>query len=692
MKIKELQTRNFRNLVSMNLQFNENVAIITGQNGLGKSNALNSASWGITGTLFTDKWGSGENDIDSIIPKNAIRGINPEVSIITDAGTKFTKKYISQYSKDGSKVKGHTTEWYINDVICKNETEFNEQFYNAFGYTPKLKTKDVNELRLFIDPLYALQKLDAKALRALLVDLGCSVSCEELYQSGFGDLRPYGDKYQGKWDVMRKNLKDQNNTLTKEIESLQIKLETVAGVQEPNLEDIKTLKKQYEDLVAKKAAIQSGAANPDIAEFEKRILEIKAAVNAKVEENKNSRETQRALLEEQKRIEIEKLKSGVNAALEPLKIELQKAQAEVDKMQALITSYNETAKAQGQMVQQYITLATSLKDKKVDLAVKLEAVRKSEYKGMITCPICGSDFPANPDDQVKFEIHKQQEIDSLTKEISKVEKDKEAYKEEYSNAKKLRDEANQRAEEAQVNLKVCMDKVIELTNEVEKQNLEASKPVRSQALDEIERKIAMTMIPTDVTFEYTRIKEMKAKLESLKNADQAKVQDQVNEIEIQMNEINNKISEEYVKQSKYNEKIEYEANLAATQAKLNDNESLLARCNRLIQTMIRLINQKATERTGLTFVMLEENLSNDGIREVCYATIDGVPFKDVNTATKMKYGIKFIEKLKEILGHNELPILADRMEGIDSFETIKGLTQEQLICTRVTDGKEIEVQ
>ena len=691
MKIKELQTRNFRNIVSMDLKFEENVSVITGQNGLGKSNLLNSGCWFLTNTILTDKWGSGENDIDSIIPKGAIRGINPEVSIVTDKGTKYTKKYISKWSKDGSKVTGHTTEWYINGVACKNEGEFTDSLYQVLNYNPTLKTKDVNELRLFIDPLYALQKLDAKALRALLVDLGCSVSCEELYQSGFGDLRPYGDKYQGKWDVMRKNLKDQNNTLTKEIESLQIKLETVAGVQQPNLEDIKTLKKQYEDLVAKKAAIQSGAANPDIAEFEKRILEINAAVNAKVEENKNSRDTQRALLEEQKRIEIEKLKSGVNAALEPLKIELQKAQAEVDKMQALITSYNETAKAQGQMVQQYITLATSLKDKKVDLSIKLEAVRKSEYKGMITCPICGSDFPANHDDQVKFKIHKQQEIDSLTKEISKVEKDKEAYKEEYSNAKKLRDEANQRAEEAQVNLKVCMDKVIELTNEVEKQNLEASKPVRSQALDEIERKIAMTMIPTDVTFEYTRIKEMKAKLEALKNADQAKVQDQVNEIEIQMNEINNKISEEYVKQSKYNEKTEYEANLAATQAKLNDNESLLARCNRLIQTMIRLINQKATERTGLTFVMLEENLSNDGIREVCYATIDGVPFKDVNTATKMKYGIKFIEKLKEILGHNELPILADRMEGIDSFETIKWLTQEQLICTRVTDGKEIEV-
>ena len=198
-------------------------------------------------------------------------------------------------------------------------------------------------------------------------------------------------------------------------------------------------------------------------------------------------------------------------------------------------------------------------------------------------------------------------------------------------------------------------------------------------------------LTTDVTKEYQQVNELKAKVESLKNMDAIKIQDQVNELEMKIAEVNSKIADENVKRSKFMDKVEYEAQLGSTQRKLNDNEALLARCNRLIQTMISMINQKATEKTGLTFVMLEENLSNDGIKEVCYATVDGIPFKDVNTATKIKYGIKFIEKLKEILGHNDFPILADRMEGIDSFETIKNLTKEQLICTRVTDGKEITV-
>ena len=99
--------------------------------------------------------------------------------------------------------------------------------------------------------------------------------------------------------------------------------------------------------------------------------------------------------------------------------------------------------------------------------------------------------------------------------------------------------------------------------------------------------------------------------------------------------------------------------------------------------MIAMINSKAKEITGIDFVMLEENLGNDNLKEVCYATVDGVPFKDVNTSQKLEVGIRFIHRIKEILGTNQLPILADRLEGFDSVKTIKALTSEQLICTRV---------
>lgn len=688
MKIKELHLKNFRNLVSTNLIFTENTSVISGMNGLGKSNALNGNCWFLTNTIFTDKWGSGENDVDSIIPRNATRGIVPEVSIITDAGTKFTKSYVSDWSKDGKKVKGHHTEYYINDAKCESELAFNYELFKVFGYTPKLKTRDVNELRLFIDPLYALQKLEPKSLRALLVDLGCSVTNEELYASGFEDLRPYGEKYLGKWDVMRKNLKEENKDLTKDIESVQAKLETVAYVQEYDEEIGHNLRNEYEDLVAKKAIIQQGGANPQIVEFEKKIEAIKASIQTKIAEHQNSINEKRKMLEEQKVLELEKASAKVRKDLEPLYAEREKLWHEIELMNSSIKSYEMTYNTQNELMTQYITMARNLTNKKSDLSVKLEAVRNSGYKGMITCPICFAEFPASEEEKVNFELHKKQEVESLSKEIAKIEQDKSAYKEDYEKAKLLRDEAMQTVEECKANLKVANDKVDEITRQCK---ILESQPIDTSAVQELDKRIAALDLTTDVTKEYQQVNELKAKVESLKNMDAIKIQDQVNELEMKIAEVNSKIADENVKRSKFMDKVEYEAHLGSTQGKLNDNEALLARCNRLIQTMISMINQKATEKTGLTFVMLEENLSNDGIKEVCYATVDGIPFKDVNTATKIKYGIKFIEKLKEILGHNDFPILADRMEGIDSFETIKNLTNEQLICTRVTDGKEITV-
>lgn len=113
--------------------------------------------------------------------------------------------------------------------------------------------------------------------------------------------------------------------------------------------------------------------------------------------------------------------------------------------------------------------------------------------------------------------------------------------------------------------------------------------------------------------------------------------------------------------------------------------------------MISKLNKKATEKIGIEFVMLEENLTNENLNPVCYAIIDGVEFKSVNTAKKLEVGIKFIERLKEIaieefeVPKNSLPILTDKLEGIAHLEKVKNLTNEQLIGTRVSCEKVITI-
>lgn len=686
--IKSVSIKNFRNLSELNIELS-NSTVISGRNELGKSNALNAIMWLLTGTILTDKWGAGENDIDSIVPINAVKGINPEVTLYLETGTKFSKKYITKYSRDGKKVTGHTTEWYINDVACKNETEFTGTLYPLINYLSKLKTKDVNELRLFVDPLYALQKLDAKSLRALLVDLGCSVTDEELYQMGFEDLRKYGTQYLGKWDVFRKSLKDTINVLTKDLEATQAKLETVASIEEYDDAELKKLNAELETLISKKATIKSGNANPEIAEIEKEIAVLNNTISVKIANHNNDINSKRANLLAKRQLTLDKLNAEANSKSNPIKDEIGKIRTKLNEVQSSIRAYDITFNNNSSLMSSYIDLGNKNKATKTSLAIKLDTVRNAKYSNFILCPICGCEFPANEEEQKNFESHKQEEINKLMSDIAECEKKNVEYKAKYDECKKLKDEAVAARELAQSEMQELNNKLFALENELSNAS---NVTIDMTEVNKIDAEIAALNQPVDVSVENIQLNDLRVKLGSLKNADLDNIQTQINEIDIAIGEVNEKISEEHIKKSKYLEKQEYMDQLSKTQTELNNKDSLLARCNELIQTMISLINEKATAKTGLTFVMLEENLSNDGVKEVCYATVNGIPFKDVNTATKIKYGIKFIEKMKELLGHNSLPILADRMEGIDSFETIKNLTQEQLICTRVSDEEVITIR
>lgn len=686
--IKELSIKSFRNLKELKINLAQ-TTIITGQNELGKSNALNALMWLLTGTILTDKWGSGENDIDSIVPKDATRGINPEVEITLETGTTFSKKYITKYSKDGSKVIGHTTEFYINNVVCKNENEFKDALYPMLKYTPGLKTKDVNELRLFTDPLYALQKLDAKQLRTLLVDLGCSVSDEELYTKGFEDLRPYGEKYMGKWSVLRKDLKDKTNALTKDIESLQAKLETVQTAEAFDETTLKELNKNLEELIGKKSNIRALNNNPEINELETKIAVLNNTISNKIANHTSDLIKEKLNLKAKRQEALDKLNNDENSKLKPIQDELNKVNNEIASLSSSMRAYQQAHDNNSQLAKSYIELGKSNQERKNTLAIRLDATRNDEYKGKVKCPYCGGEFADSKDKEQEFLKHQQEEIESILIEINKCDANNEKYKDEYNKYSQLKREASEQLLIANNKMSELNNKAIDLQGQINKVNAE---PVDMTEINKIDSEIqALEMKQPDVSEETKQLNELQTKLFGLKNSSETLIQDEINQIDIKINETREQIQQEIVNKSKFNERLEYQKKLEETQKALNDNEYLLGKVNALIYKMISMVNEKATEITGLKFVMLEENISNDGVKEVCYATIDNIPFKDINTAKKLKYGISFIERLKTILGKNDMPILADRMEGIDDINKIKELTTEQLVCTRVSTEKQITI-
>ena len=70
----------------------------------------------------------------------------------------------------------------------------------------------------------------------------------------------------------------------------------------------------------------------------------------------------------------------------------------------------------------------------------------------------------------------------------------------------------------------------------------------------------------------------------------------------------------------------------------------------------------------VNFTMFKEQI-NGGYEEVCYATIDGVPFDDANNAAKINAGLDIIKTLQRV--ENVIaPIFIDNAESVTSFDEL----------------------
>ena len=684
--IKSLETKHFRNLDYLKLEFENLCSILFGANGIGKSNSLNAMSWIIANVLNTDKWGSGENDLNSIFPINYKDGENPEVTITLDTGATFTKKYVKGKS-------GNTAEFYINGVKETSKKNFEAALYADLHFEKHLKCeKDVNEVRLFTDPLYALQKLDAKQLRTLLIELGCSVSNDDVFnvETRFNDLKKYREQFRDDFTKMRTSLKTDRLELNKQLEAIDLIIMSYADVNDYNPEVRTQLEDKKRNIISQLDKLSSG--NSQLTEnIEAQITELQHQKQLFELEEKNKLNA-----------EIVKLEVKHEDALKIARNKQSKTEEDLNKqIQELsnkITSYNQSKSAYANTrfnkryeCNKYIAEKedlTSKIDMSKDIISQIEA---RQYKGLVTCPDCGKIFAADPSAELLFNKQKQEDIKHATDNVEKWKLRLKEIDKAFNECKKLGLEAKEQDDKIDLELAPLKEELDRL-NDTKNTLRESVNIADYSEADKIAKQLEELKATQINTTEFDiKINDLKAKLQNAITNSQEANKEFKERLNSQLEEIENQIKETYRAESRLESKNEAQEKQKKVTETLNDTEYLLELVNSFIQLKIKLINNKAKAITGLDFVMLEDNLTNDGIKEVCYATVDGVEFGNVNTSQKIVVGIKFIEKMKEILGHNDLPILADRLEGFDDIDKIKSLTTEQLICTVVGNKNQKQI-
>ena len=683
MKIVKLEAKNFRCIKHITVDLNKGTNIITGANNIGKSTLLNCVSWLITDTLLTDKWGVGEHDLDSIVPKDFKKGEHTEVTVTFEDGSTFTK--LLKTNPKG----GHYTECQVNGAAGYNISSFNELLFSKFGFTPKLKSsKDVSELRVFTDPLYPLQKLDPKALRQLLVDLGCSVTNEEVFAAypKFQVLQPHESKYFGDYTKMRQNLKAERLELIDQLKALELTLVEYQDVTEYDPNTRENLEAKKDDLVVKIRNLRKGDSTLT-SELELELQKAQSEFDLALTQAKAKKDQELALLKQELKNAQVEANEGKNKRLNELNEKLISKITNKNSISTTIGAYLSTREEKRKQVLDIKQRIENYQSRIENNSKVYEEISKREFKGYVTCPDCGKIFAADEGALVVFNKQKQEDLERIKNENSKLEIEIVELQKSFEVNATLGRNAKASQEEAEHKLEALEEEISNIQNEI----LSAS----SQAVDltkvnEIQNKID-ELNSTEIKVDDSKVTEIQNKIDNLV-IDQAQVnQAEIEKLEAELEPIKESIEAEYMKQSKYASKLEFEAKYKKVTTKFNDTESLLEIVKEFITTKISLINKKAKELTGIDFVMIEENVSNDNVKEVCYATVDGVEFSNVNTSQKLAFGIQFIHKIKDILGSNDLPILADRLEGFDDIEKIKNLTTEQMICTVVGNKEQKEI-
>ena len=682
--IKQLEISNFRNIKYSTLNFEPKCAILMGANGIGKSNSLNALNWLVTNTLLTDKWGSGENDLNSVFAKDYVAGQNPSVTITLDTGTTFTKKFVKGKS-------GNNAEYFVNGVK-KTKTEFEADLFLDLHFVKKLKCeKEVNELRLFTDPLYALQKLDAKALRLLLVELGCSVSNEEVYESNskFEELKQYEPKYRSDFTVMRTSLKTDRQDLNKQVEATDMLIDSIkVGEYEPSIKAEHEATKNK--LMLQLNDLKSGARNVT-DELENKLKDIKHQKELFVKEQETTLNSKISILKEKKENALNYAREKQNERLQAINSQIQVKSEELNTLQASKEAYQQTLDQKRNEAAGYKAKTDKLMADKKTYEESLEQVSKREFKGYVTCPDCGKIFATDPTAEILFNKQKQDDVANYNTKLAQIEIDLKQIEKDFFSCIDVGRKAKAQLEEVETKLTKVNRELNELNDS--KRNAETSATLAdTERLEQIELEIvALESQDIDTTKFDVEINNLNSKIQQAILETESTNKQVIEELQEKIKYVDDQIRECYRTESLINSKNEAQNKRSKLISQLNDIDYLIELVNGFIQTKIKMINHKAKDITGIDFVMLEENLTNDGVKEVCYATVDGVEFANVNTSQKVVAGIQFIEKIKEILGANNLPILADRLEGFDDLEKIKGLTTEQLICTVVGNKNQKEI-
>lgn len=637
-KLTKLNIKNFRNINELEINFNENVTEIFGENGTGKTNTLSSIMWCLFGKDIND---NKQFPISPIIDGVEDNTINTVVKLVINGEYVIERSYCKR-------ITNLKTGWVIDgkeELVAISQSKYNEELKEHLVDEETFKS---------LSNINYIPNLHWKDLKSLILGLVGNVSDNEVLLNGdFTNIEEYVNKFG--IEQTKELITKTDKELKQDIKRLETEYQTLMNtkekyvIEEENVESLKIRKEEIEKEIA------------NIKEHNQKIDEQRRKV-----QNDNKIAQERMSNIKNKNLQIENLNNQIKEYEELYKANSfdENTQRENDK-QATI---NEIKNMQLHLTNE----KEQLKSYEVDLEElktkgKLEKEREIKVENNM-CSTCGQDLPEHLINQT-LEKLKQEQLKNL-----------ETYK--------------QKVELTIETINTLKNNIANTEEDIKKLNI-ALKEIETKVYENIETTPKQKEIQEVIDSKKYELNQLNIKLSELKEIE-IPLPD-LNEFEeyqeIDLTEYN-QIQEQLATTITLG-KISEDINKIVEE--LDTKKENLIKNSDKTQSIIKFINTKAQllkNKLKVHFTTLDFQISEttlEGIEKECFYLIDekGIQYKELNTAKKITLAIDLlvgIMKLKDLY----LPLLVDNIESVTKELETK---ETQLIIARaIKNNGKLEVK
>lgn len=612
MKLLKLSLTNFKSIRQSSFEFNGENKIIFGDNATGKTTVFDSMCWLLFGKDSLDR---SDFEIKTLVNGEPIHKVNHEVEgeFSNDDGTQFTLKrvYREKYSNPrggDTKLTGHTTDYFINDVPVK------EKEYKA--YINNLISDDV--FKLITNPLYFNEQYSWQNRRKLLLEMCGNVDDETVIRN-HGELRKLLSILNGRTvEEHKKIVAAKKTAINKELDMIPVRIDEairnkpeVQSDKDKLKADIETFNTGINQLEEEAAVIKNGLKETEV---KSKIRSIKRTIDERRNQVLSDYDKEKTRLRGEYEFALKKLKS---------------IEQERDR---LVDHNYET----GRDIERENKRIEKLKE-------EFNAFNTQEFDD-VNCPTCGQPYPNEKRENLKqaFNMQKATNLEEWQKLIDNAENMKRSYIEQEE---------------------IVAVKIDGLTNQVEEQQQDYER--KFKAYEELEQPdinkdsvymdlqaqlflLESELDDTDTTNSYEAINkdidEMKAK--------RTQLVDELNKHEL-IETIDERVKELERKQQQ----------LANDKNELDEAMFLM---DEFIKAKVDMLEQSINSHFEYARFKMFNVLVNGNIEECCETTYKGVPYRSMNNAARMNVGLDIINALTKYF-KVDAPVFIDNAEAVTNF-------------------------